>query len=398
MEKIIVKEPKLPLILGIIGFIIFFVFFIFSLYSSISKNDIITLIFCSIVFGSFLLLSIYLITSYFRRKLILYENYFTYTKTFKKTKTYEYNQISSIQTTFNNVNITLKIYIRDKKIVSIENNMIGFEDAIDFFNEKNLNIKETDINKYGNKLDKINQRNKNNKQKEENYIKHKWTKSQIKKEINFTKIFNIFTIICFVVSLFLPLKIGFSLNLLILLFCYALYLYFYPKMVIEIKDKSKAYRIPLPFIPVSLIIVHFLLSTKIINESGNIIFLHALIFTVIMLIPFIITVIVKRIKPNIVKIIVIFIMIFAVSFSIVRPINYILTLKKATHETVTVIDKHSSHSGKSGTHCYFDVILKGEKESVEVSKSIYKEVEINDNVQICNRESILGYKYFTIHK
>ena len=67
--------------------------------------------------------------------------------------------------------------------------MIGFEDAIDFFNEKNLNIKETDINKYGNKLDKINQRNKNNKQKEENYIKHKWTKSQIKKEINFTKIY-----------------------------------------------------------------------------------------------------------------------------------------------------------------------------------------------------------------
>ena len=136
------------------------------------------------IFGGFCFLGIYLIISYFRRRLILYDNYFTYTKTLGKTKTYEYYEIYS-EIARNTVNIQLKIYNKnDKKIVSIENNMLGYEQAIDFFLEKNINIDNANIEKYGNKIDKIRKKNDDNKKNEENYIKNRWTIQQIKKKYN----------------------------------------------------------------------------------------------------------------------------------------------------------------------------------------------------------------------
>ena len=95
-----------------------------------------------------------------------------------------------------------------------------------------------------------------------------------KKEIQFMKIFNIIIIVCFVMSLFLPIKTDFTINLIIVVFIYYLYLHFYPKMVLEIKDKSKSYRIPFPFLCFCLIMLHFLFSTETINEKGNMIFLY----------------------------------------------------------------------------------------------------------------------------
>lgn len=169
-------------------------------------------------------------------------------------------------------------------------------------------------------------------------------------------------------------------------------------MVLEIKDKSKSYRIPFPFLCFCLIMLHFLFSTETINEKGNMIFLYSLIFSIIIFIPFILNCLIKKIKTYKLKTIIIFILIFATSFSVVRPINYILTFKTPTHETVTIIDKYSNRNRKSGRSYYFKIILNNEKTDVEVSKNIYNKKEINDNVQICNRESILGYKYFTIHE
>lgn len=399
MKRIEVRESKIPLIVGILDFIVFFIFLVCFSIASLSDNAFVAAIFCIMIFGGFCFLGIYLIISYFRRRLILYDNYFTYTKTLGKTKTYEYYEISSIQTMFNTVNIQLKIYNKnDKKIVSIENNMLGYEQAIDFFLEKNINIDNADIEKYGNKIDKIRKKNDDNKKNEENYIKNRWTIQQIKKEIQFMKIFNIIIIVCFVMSLFLPIKTDFMINLIIIVFIYCLYLHFYPKMVLEIKDKSKSYRIPFPFLCFCLIMLHFLFSTETINEKGNMIFLYSLIFSIIIFIPFILNCLIKKIKTYKLKTIIIFILIFTTSFSVVRPINYILTFKTPTHETVTIIDKYSNRNRKSGRSYYFKIILNNEKTDVEVSKNIYNKKEINDNVQICNKESILGYKYFTIHE
>lgn len=137
MKRIEVRESKIPLIVGILDFIVFFIFLVCFSIASLSDNAFVAAIFCIMIFGGFCFLGIYLIISYFRRRLILYDNYFTYTKTLGKTKTYEYYEISSIQTMFNTINIQLKIYNKnDKKIVSIENNMLGYEQAIDFFLEK----------------------------------------------------------------------------------------------------------------------------------------------------------------------------------------------------------------------------------------------------------------------
>lgn len=150
MKRAIVKESKFVLILGIISGIFFFIISIISLISSILDNDIMTFIFCLIALGSFLFLSIYLVISYLRRKLILYDNYFTYTKTLGKTKKYEYSEISSVQILNKMGDKKLIIYKNDKKIVSIENNMVGYKDVIKFFKEKKIKISKFDSKKDGN--------------------------------------------------------------------------------------------------------------------------------------------------------------------------------------------------------------------------------------------------------
>ncbi len=397
MKRVIVKESKFVLILGIIVGIFFFIISILSLFSSTLDNDIVTFIFCLITFGSFLFLSIYLIISYFRRKFILYDNYFTYTKTLGKTKKYEYSEISSVQILNKMGDKKLIIYKNDKKIVSIENNMAGYKDVIKFFKEKKIKISKSDSNKYDNIFQRIKNSYEDNSKFEIEYIKQNFKIKKIKKEQHFVKVFNIVIIICLVISFFLTSKINIITSILSLIIYYILYLYYYPKMISEIPKKAESYTISFPFIGLVICIFMIIWQSETINENINALFIHTLIYSIIIFIPFLITTILKKTKTIIWKKITVFLFIVVISFLIVSPLNYILTFKEPTYKQVKVLEKCMSSSSYDDSY-YFTVILNGKTQNISVNEEIYENTKINDKVNICNEESILGYKYFTVQK
>lgn len=397
MKRVIVKESKFVLILGIISGIFFFIISILSLFFSTLDNDILTFIFCLIIFLCLLFLSIYLIISYFRRKFILYDNYFTYTKTLGKIKKYEYSEISSVRFLNKMGDKKLIIYKNDKKIVSIENNMAGYKDVIKFFKEKKIKISKSDSNKYDNIFQRIKNRYEDNSKFEIEYIKQNFKIKKIKKEQHFVKVFNIVIIICLILSFFLTSKINIITSILGLIIYYILYLYYYPKMISEIPKKAESYTILFPFIGVIMCIFMIIWQGETINENIYTLFINTLIYSIIIFIPFLITTILKKTKTIIWKKITVFLFIVVISFFIVSPLNYILTFKEPTCKQVKVLEKYMSSSSYNDSY-YFTVILNGKTQDVSVNEEIYENTKINDKVNICNRESIFGYKYFTVQK
>lgn len=135
---IVVKESKLPLIVGIISSIIFTLFLIFSLLTSIFNKDWFTIIFCTITFGSLDSLAIYLILDYHNRKLILYEDHFTYTTFLGNTISYLYSQIQHIEESYTTSTNYKIISHNGKKIASFEDNMLNSILAISFLKEQGI--------------------------------------------------------------------------------------------------------------------------------------------------------------------------------------------------------------------------------------------------------------------
>lgn len=135
---IVVKESKLPLIVGIISSIIFTLFLIFSLLTSIFNKDWFTIIFCTITFGSLDSLAIYLILDYYNRKLILYEDHFTYTTFLGNTISYLYSQIQHIEESYTTSTNYKIISHNGKRIASFEDNMLNSILAISFLKKQGI--------------------------------------------------------------------------------------------------------------------------------------------------------------------------------------------------------------------------------------------------------------------
>ena len=89
--------------------------------------------------------------------------------------------------------------------------------------------------------------------------------------------------------------------------------------------------------------------------------------------------------------------VLAISFSIVLPLNIVLTFDKPVHETVTITDK-DVNTGDNANSYFLYGNWKGEEAEFSVSRSTYKETSVGDVKKICIRKSVLGLKYYTIHK
>ena len=89
--------------------------------------------------------------------------------------------------------------------------------------------------------------------------------------------------------------------------------------------------------------------------------------------------------------------VLAISFSIVLPLNVVLTFDKPVHETVTITDKDVNTGDNANSYLLYGN-WKGEEAEFNVSRSTYKETSIGDVKKICIRKSVLGLEYYTIHK
>lgn len=134
-EPIRVHDSRFLLMICILCSVFFVLCLIFSTISGIQKQDMETLLICIPVFGGLALLGIGLSISNSRRVLLLYDNYFSYTPSFGRTKTFSYTEIQSIVQKHER----FILYGYDgSKLAVFEINMPAFLTAFRFLMEKHV--------------------------------------------------------------------------------------------------------------------------------------------------------------------------------------------------------------------------------------------------------------------
>ena len=193
-------------------------------------------------------------------------------------------------------------------------------------------------------------------------------------------------------------KIKFLILISILLVTYAIYIRFYPYIYIETrtkKEKGTAFQMPLTG---ALIAMFFcLIASKNINCGFGNIIIKAFCLTAILAVPYIIKSLRTECPQRLVRKTSVIFAVLAISFSIVLPLNVVLTFDKPVHETVTITDK-DVNTGDSANSYFLYGNWKGEEAEFSVSRSTYKETSVGDVKKICIRKSVLGLEYYTIHK
>ena len=184
----------------------------------------------------------------------------------------------------------------------------------------------------------------------------------------------------------------------ILLVTYAIYIRFYPYIYIETrtkKEKGTAFQMPLAGALIA--IFSCLIASKNINCGFVNIIKIAFCLTAILVVPYIIKSLRTECPQRLGRKASVILAVLAISFSIVLPLNIVLTFDKPVHETVTITDK-DINTGDNANSYFLYGNWKGEEAEFSVSRSTYKETSVGDVKKICIRKSVLGLKYYTIHK
>ena len=396
MEIITVQEHKFLLILSIICTAFFGACWVFSIFSGIRHNDPSTIFFCSLIFGSFTVLGVFLFADYCRRKLILSSSCLKYVPAIGRSRTFYYNDIERIVTKKEQF---IMYSHEGKRLASFELNMNGCIEAIYYLQEREVPFTEKKKTTFQSK--RSSSFSKPGKSlRSDPYMDYlfKWSPSKIAREKKIIRILGILTtILCFVALIF-PLKWMFFTLLFIPLFYYCLYLWLFPKLTLADAKSCDEYHIPFPLYSCAITLFILLLFMKTVNMPTRTWMIFSFICTVILLIPYLIMLCIKRIKEHLANLFLTACVLFIMSLSMCYAINYITVFDSPRHDFVIVTQKHDSRDPKSGTYYYFQFVWHGDEQNMGVSKSLYESTDVGDVVKVCNRKSIFGVEFQIIHK
>lgn len=286
----------------------------------------------------------------------MYADHLSYTPGLGKTKTFSYHAIDLI---ILKMERCILYDSSRKKLASFEINMPGSPDALCYLAQKGITIENKNLSIPF--LSDAKSRSDSYNSYIESYISNRWSPERIAKEKKITRILGFVLVIFCAVSLFLPLKWLLSVQVLILLSLYFIFLFLYPKMTAENVKKDDYTRIPLPFwslAPSFLVIFAFITNVNI-KEGAWL--SHSIIMMLLLLIPYFLVLAVRKIKMRLSNLLAMAFFIFILAFVSSPAINYVATLDKPIHETVTVLAKKENHSSRSGTKRYFYFIWQGEE-------------------------------------
>ncbi len=390
IEVVSVREKKLPLVVGIVDAVFFCLLCILSVYTGLKDNDLSTVILCGTIFGLFTLLGLYLILDYFRRRLVLYTGYLSYTPAVGKTRTYYYHEVAFICSRGER----LLLYSHTgQKLLSIEINMRGWEEALFYFYEKGILVEERNVPLKLPVLKKL--RLKSHRE----YIEKRWSEKRIAGERKMVRITGAVTALLCIVALFLlPVKGRLLVCILMMLLNYMLYLFLYPKVIMEERKKCDAWHIPLSFWPYIVgggLLILFDTDLNIENEAY---LLHSTYMMLGLLAPYLLTLLVKRIRESFFKCLLVAGALYLLAFAMAPSANYIATIDRPVHETVTVLEKESEFRSGSGTEYYFRILWQGREQKTGVPRGLYDSTAEGDEVTLCLRKSIFGMEYWLLHE
>ncbi|MDE6201915.1 MAG: hypothetical protein K2G19_00390, partial [Lachnospiraceae bacterium] len=386
--------------ISIICTVFFALCLFFSVCFCIRNQDTETLLICIPIFGGLVLLGIFLFLDGYRRKLVLYSSRFSYTPALGRTKSFFYSEIQSVVPRGEKY----IIYGYDgAKLAVFEINMPAYSGALDYLREKQVKIVPGKSLSDSSFFRKIRDWNLSlHLTDKDAYIRSRYSPVSIHKQKKFTRIMGTAMAVLCVAAIPMSAKRTMSTKwmmivyILVLLFTYFLFLLFYPKMSLERGKNCDGNHIPLPVLPCLISMVFLLSFADLFQVEEGVWLPMSAVMAVILLIPYLVVLFVRRIKEHPLIILFVACTLFLISFILVPPVNYV-TAGRPVHETVTVLSKEQHRSSRM-THYEVVLIWRDTMQKMRTSRNLYESVETGDSVRVCVRKSVFGVELWNVHK
>ena len=412
MENVIVREGKIVLRVGGICALFFGIIYLAALFSAISDHSgAAVFVALSVFILPFVGLGLYVLLSYFRRRLEFSDKEFTVYSVLGKKKIYPYAEIRRLLFIERAGETRIAVLGKEgERLASFEMNMSGAEEALLFLKEKGISLSEKDV--VGEKscdektrkalkwYEKSAYLTNWNREEEAERTKKVYTEEDVKRQQKRLKILGWILIAFVILVYFAGAKYMVAGWVIVLLFVWFLYIYLYPRAYIEKSGEKKndAYTLVIPWGGAVLALLACLVVLDMFNVTDGELFTYAGIFGAILLIPYFIKIFFFARKSSKGRIIFVILAGLLIGFTLTLPVNYLLTTEKSNHVPMIVTGKRESSSSKGGTDYYISGNYQGENMDMSVSRSLFESVDEGSLVQICERESILGLEYWNVHE
>lgn len=384
MDNYVVREPKLPLLIGILGNVFFIPLYIVSIVYSvyISPNFLELLGMAAIFTLSFGLLcfcSFYLILSYVRRKLVINGGMLSYTPAIGRTRSFHYSDIAQITLDIQ-TSVKLKSH-EGKRLAVFELNMLESVPALSYLESLGIPAKKSRL------AERLSERNPARVKEEKDYILSHWDEETIIREKKVCRIIYFALAALFLLSFLMPQNLKLACLIFIPHFCYGMYLFLYPKMTSE---RTDSYQISFPFFLCLIDLLLLFTFGKTLNMKYTAFFV---IYTLILTGCYLLTLLIRKRKEHIGKFLSVLCAVLFLSLLSSPAINAVTTFEQGSCETVRVlgferfVDEH-----------HLVVEVQDISQSFVVSGELSSSVAENDFVTLCRRKSIFGVEWIELYK
>lgn len=388
MDNYVVREPKLPLVIGILGAVFFIPLYILGMiYTARISSNIgeflgLTAIF-TLSFGLLCFVSIYLILSYFRRKLVISDGTFSYTPAIGRTRSFHYSDIKQITL---DIQASVKLISHEgKRLAVFELNMLGSAPALSYLESLGIPSKKSRLAQC------LSARKPTRIKEEKEYILAHWDQETIIREKKLCRIIYFALAALFLLALLMPQNLKLACFLFIPHFCYGMYLFLYPKMTVE---RTDSYQISFPLF-LCLIDAIFLFSFgKTLNMEYTVFFI---IYNLILTCFYLLTLLIRKRREHIGKFLSVLFSVMFLSLLSSPVINVVTTFEQGNLETVTILELKIHQSSHSGTKYQLVVEVQDKPQAFVVSRELYSSVATGDSVTLCRRQSVFGVEWVVLY-
>lgn len=384
MDSYVVREPKLPLLIGILGSVFFTPFYIgcilYSIYYSLNLLDFLGLAAVyTLSIGLLCFCSFYLILSYFRRKLVIDGGMLSYTPAIGRTRTFHHSDIKQITLDIQ-TSVKLKSH-EGKRLAVFELNMLESVPALSYLESLGIPAKKSHL------AERLSERKPARVKEEKDYILSHWDEETIMREKKVCRIIYFGLAALFLLTFLMPQNLKLTCLILIPHFCYGMYLFLYPKMTSE---RTDSYQISFPFFLCLIDLLFLFKFGKTLNMDYIAFFI---IYTLVLAGCYLLTLLIRKRKEHIGKFLSILLAVMFLSLLSSPVINVVTTFEQGRCETVRVLGFE-----RFGDEHRLVVEVQGISQSFVVSGELSSSVTENDSITLCRRKSIFGVEWIVLQQ
>lgn len=419
MYNLIVRERNILAVVGFLDMAAGVIFLFLSVSNGLQKEDFFQIFFCIAVFGMMLILGIWMLMSYFLRRLCLGYRGCCYRTMFGRKREFFLRDIKKVERRLRFGEMTIFLWGENgKKLARIEMNMKNADQVLLFLKDYQLPaIEEDPAWKKRESWERLQEQYKKYKagryypERQRNYrrvAEEEWKESpaiyqmpgEIKQMRLRARIIDIVGVI-FAVSFWkMPREkaaIGFVVWPLFIFIFYLLY----PRVLIwdintRNMERKKEEYVQMPFLGLMATLGCGLLRTASINIEET---WKAIVFEAALLSIFIGLLLIFYKKKRVIELGIPIFVLCMYCFISMYYWNCAFRVGEPEHIPAQVVEKRDSGEGGSSRHSYYFTLRDkdGEEKEAEVVYRLYERTEVGDSVLICRQMSAFGIHYYYVH-